>query len=109
MLYATCCVCLGFYVCDLDFGFSTALFLFIYSIPPRSRAAASPSPTDCAMALAAPSGYSTQPSRATGHGRPPAPHPSLTVVVPFWCAPFENKSIYVWRISQTKNACESIH
>ena len=27
---AVWCVCLGFYVCDLDFGFSTALCLFIY-------------------------------------------------------------------------------
>ena len=29
--------CLGFYVCDLDFGFSTILCLFICTIPPLVR------------------------------------------------------------------------
>ena len=53
--------------------------------------------------------FHTAQRRATGHAHPLLTRVSHRVVVPFWCAPFENKSIYVWRIRQTKNACESIH
>ena len=103
-------MCLGFYVCDLDFEFFTALFL-IYLFDPAAQPRRSlPQPDRLRDGPRRPFRlFHTAQRRATGHAHPLLTRVSHRVVVPFWCAPFENKSIYVWRIRQTKNACESIH